>query len=222
MEMPKRKHGDRFRLLLYYRMIGRHRLIVFLLAAILLGLWYAIDSGLVSWSHPLSSGLLFAAGFICLCFWLFTLLGPLQSYAQPREDHLRVQTPFYRLKIPYANIRSVRPIEMRKAFPPASMGGSQRGFLDPYFMRTAVAVDLQGMPKLSPLLRVFFHKFVFSQDSPGVVLLVENWIALSHQLSNRIDSWRMRTSRPIRSAGSDAAQILHEPPSQARPGRRRP
>lgn len=220
--MSKRKHGDRFRLLLYYRMIGRHRLTVLLLAVILLGLWYGIDSELVSWSHPVSAGLLLAAGFISFCFWLFTLLGPLQSYAQAREDHLRVQTPFFRLKIPYANIHSVRPIEMRKAFPPSSLRASQRGFLDPYFMRTAVAVDLQGMPKPSPMLRVFFHKFIFSQDSPGIVLLVENWIALSHQLSNRIDSWRMRHSRSPKSMGSDAAQILREPPRNGGRGRRRP
>jgi hypothetical protein len=220
--MSKRKYGDRFRLLLYYRMIGRHRLIVFLLAAISLGLWYGIDSGLVSWPHPISTGLLFAAGFICLCFWLFTLLGPMQSYAQAREDHLRVQTPFFRLKIPYANIHSVRPIEIRKAFPPATLRASQRGFLDPYFARTAVAVDLQGMPKTSPMLRLFFHKFIFSQDSPGIVLLVDNWIALSHQLSNRIDSWRMQHARPPRSVGSDAAQILGESPWKRGRSRRRP
>lgn len=220
--MSKRKHGDRFRLLLYQRMIGRQRWTAFLLTLIMLGLWYAIKSQWLSWSHPLSTGLLLTAAFIAFVFWLFTLLGPLQSYAQPREDHLRLQTPFFRLKIPYQHVHSVRPIEIRKAFPPSSMSGSQRAFLRPFFACTAVTVDLQGMPRPSPLLRIFFHKFVFAQDSPGIVLLVDNWLGLSHQLSNRIDTWRMQHFRPARGSGSDAAQILRQTPTSGARNRRWP
>ena len=211
MSKRKRRHGDRFRLILYRRMIGRHRWTVFLIAITFFGSWYLINSQQLHWVPPVSPDLLLIAGAITLCYWIFTLLGPLLAYTQARETHLRLQTPFYRLTIPYRHIRSVRPVEIRKAFSPSSLNGLQRRFLGPFFNRTAVAVDLQDLPRPSPMLRLYFHKFLFAPDSPGFVLLVDNWIALSHQLSNRIDAWRMQHSRSPRSGASDAAQILMDP-----------
>ena len=75
---------------------------------------------------------------------------------------------------------------------------------------TALAIDLQGLPPPSFLLRLFFHRFTFSPDTLGLVLLVDDWLGLSRQLTTKVDEWRMaQSTHPTRGA-SDAADIIRQ------------
>jgi hypothetical protein len=208
--MPKRQRGKRFRLLYYDRLIGRKRVPSFLIAATLLGLWFGVSTQELGWPDQEMANLLLSAGLLTLGFWLFTLLGPILAYAQTHEDHLSLQTPIYRLKIPYRHIRNTRPVKLQRIYPNATLSYGQRNFLRPFLEHTALAIDLQGLPSPSILLRLFFHRFTFSPEATGLVLLVEDWMGFSRQLSNRIDHWRMMHTHHPTHGASDAADILSQ------------
>lgn len=206
--MSKRRRQKRFRLLLYNRLMSRLRIPSFLIAASLIGLWYGITSQWIDWLTPNKTLLLLSSGLLFFGFWVLTLLSPILAYVQILDDHLRLQTPIYRLKVPYEHIRNTRPVEVQKMFPPSKLSSNQRSILRPYYGRTALAIDLQGLPPPSFLLRLFFHRFTFSPDTLGLVLLVDDWLGLSRQLTTKVDEWRMaQSAHPTRGA-SDAADII--------------
>jgi hypothetical protein len=208
--MPKRKRRrkTRYRLLLYERFIGRYRILSFLISMALLGAWFAVSTKIFTLPFDNISGLFFSGAILFAIFGLFSTLGPLLAFVQTQEDQLLLQTPLYRLTIPYRLILNTRPVEVRKIFPPSGLSAGQHGLLKPLFRHTALAVDLQGLPLPNFPLRLFFHRFTFSPETSGLILLVDDWMSLSSQLSDKVDSWRMaHTDHPTHGA-SDAANIL--------------
>lgn len=204
--MTKLTAGDRFPLLLYHFAVSRYRRPAMLLALLLLGLWYPVSLDLLAWPKPPSDAWLLAGGSVSTAFWLFAIIGPRLAYAQPREDHLRLQTPIYRLKISYRRILNTRAFELVKLLPPSSLSRGKRRLLAPFYGRTAVGVDLDGYPLHPLLMRLFLHSLFFAPDRTGLVLIVADWMGLSNQLSDHLQAWQ--DSRHHRAARSDAAAIL--------------
>ncbi|MEW6569492.1 MAG: hypothetical protein AB1449_15280 [Chloroflexota bacterium] len=202
--------GDRFHLLIYRQAVRRYRGPGLLLSLTLLGLWYPVSLDLLTWPRPPADAWLLAGGLVSLAFTLLAWLGPRWAYAQARPDHLRLQTPIYRMKVSYRRILGTRPIDVGKMFPLASLPRSQQHLIAPYHGRTALGVDLRGLP-LSPfVLRLFFSRFLFATDHIGLILVVDDWMALGRQLVSRIDSWRAANQPRGRGPGIGAAAILEE------------
>lgn len=200
--------GDRFPLLLYRRAVTRYQRSSLALAVLLLALWFIVSRGLTDWPRPPADAFLLSGGIVSAAYWLFTLLSPALAYAQPRQDHLRLQTPIYRLKVSYRRIQATRPVDLARAFPPSSLRPADRTLLAPFFGRTAVGIDLTELPLSRRLLGLFLHRFFFAPDQTGLLLIVEDWMALSQQLGVRVDAWRQaRQDRPQRQ-GPGAGRLL--------------
>jgi hypothetical protein len=214
--MSKTKNGKRFHLLLYEHVVGRYRRPALALAVLLLGLWYPVSLDLLTWPRPPADAWLLSGGLVSLAFWLFAWLGPRFAYVQPREDHLRLQTPIYRLKISYRRIQDTRPIDLAKLFPPDSLPRAGRRTLEPFFGHTALGIDLRGMPLPPLLLRLFLSRFLFAPDLEGFVLLVDDWMQLSRQISVRTDAWRAAHQQRRRGPGIGAADTLRPEEDQER------
>jgi hypothetical protein len=185
-----RPHGSKFRLVIYDRLIGRYRWPTFLLTAALLGPWFAKQQGLIDWPAPQHEAFILSGGLVALACALFVWVGPVTSYVQPRKDHLRLQTPIYRVVISYRRVLGTRPVDLTKLYPPSSLRPSQRRLIQPLFGRTAIVVDVQDLPVPKLVMRLFLNRFFFPPDHIGLVLLVDKWSELSQQLSTRIDSYR--------------------------------
>lgn len=208
--MAETDPGDRFPLLLYRQVIGGLRAPTFLLALLLLGLWAAVLSGRLDWPPETTEPWLLAGGLVSLAAWLMAWLGPRSAYVQARADHLRVQTPIYRMKVSYRRIHNTRPIDLVRVFPPSSTRRGWRRILWPFYGGTALGVDLRGYP-LAPLtMRLFFHPLLFTPDQSGLLLIVRDWMGLSRQLSARLDLWRSAQQVRPRGTGIGAAAILEE------------
>jgi hypothetical protein len=208
MSKQKRRRKNRYRLILYDRFFGKYRIVSFLLFTSLMVSWFAVSTQLVILPFKNISGLFLSGAILFFSFWLYTTLGPLFAFVQAHEDYLLLQTPLYRLRIPFHHILNTRPVEIRKVFPPSSISAGQRSLLGPHLGQTALAVDLQGFPPPSISLRLFFHRLTFSPEAAGFILLVDDWMGLSNQLSVSVDTWRMAHSDHPTQGASDAANIL--------------
>jgi hypothetical protein len=59
------------------------------------------------------------------------------------------------------------------------------------------------------VMRLFFNRFFFTPEGPGLILIVDDWMKLSEQISDRIEGWRGDDEAKSRaSTYSDAARIL--------------
>jgi hypothetical protein len=206
----KLRRKNRYRLLLYDRFIGRFRLPAFLTSLALVATWFALSINLFTLPFNNISSLFLSGAILFFGFWLFANLGPLLAFTQAHDDHLRLQTPLYRIKIPYQQILNTRPVEVRKVFPPSSLSVGQHSLLKPLFGYTALAVDLQQLPPNNIHLRLFFHRLTFSPEAAGLVLIVDDWMGISNQLSDKVDSWRMAHSDHPTHGASDVVSILRD------------
>ena len=197
--MSKQKKSDRYRLLLYQELVGRHARKALLLSFLFLGLWTLVDIGYAHWLERSSQRWFFAGGLIAFAYWLFACFGPGLAYAQAHHDYLRIQTPIFRLNISYRRIINTRPVVFGMLFPPESMPRRDRHPMKPFLGATALGIDLRGWPLPTWLLRLFLSRYMLANDQIGFVLLIEDWMRLSTQLTSLLGNWRAsRQQRPPR------------------------
>ncbi len=190
-----RKAGKRHPLLMYQRFMDRlwqpTLALGLLLAAIFALAWFTpisiLQPGNELWL------LIGAAG--CLAFFLFAFLARRVAYLQPRRDHLRLVTPFLRLSISYRRIRSVRSADFTQLFPPGKSTWAQRSYLEPFYGRTVIVLELSSYPLPPALLRFFLAPQMFSKQTTGLVLVVPDWMAFSTELDSMVEDWRRSQSR---------------------------
>ncbi|MBN2554903.1 MAG: hypothetical protein JXA97_03100 [Anaerolineales bacterium] len=208
--MPASSIGERYPLLLYQHLVTCYRLPALLLAVFLLGVAALLNENIVTMPQEDAFGWLLAGGTVSLAVWILTRIAPALAYAQPREDHLRIQTPIYRLKISYRRIHGTRPVEVGKVFFQGKLRQRETRALRSFFGDTALMVDLIGWP-LPPLaMRFFLHRYMLSPDQPGLVLITKDWMALSKQLSSLIDLYQIKRRPKARGAGTGASDLLQD------------
>jgi hypothetical protein len=120
---------------------------------------------------------------------VLTFIFRLRAYAQCLPDGLHVQLPLSGLTIPYSDIKSSRPTELYRLFPPERQNWSQRRFLQSLLGKTVVVMEMQQLPRSHLWLRLWMSKYMLCPDSVGLVLAVRNWMAFRAEL----DEFRART-----------------------------
>jgi len=127
---------------------------------------------------------LVGAGLILMITWLFRL----RAYVRCLDSGLYLQLPFFHLITPYHKIRSTRPTELYRMFPPEQQRWTQRRFLRALFGKTVVVVELDQLPRSHIWLRLWMSKFMLCPDRVGLVFAVRDWIAFRAEL----DEFRAR------------------------------
>ena len=58
-----------------------------------------------------------------------------------------------------------------------------------------VLVELNGFPLSPHTMRLFLPKYIFAPGNKGLVLLVDDWMSLSHDLDHFSLEWRQNHFR---------------------------
>ncbi len=199
--------GRRFRLLLYSRLYDTIWWPLVLLLIALGALWWYAP--FIIFLAPFDDLVLFAAGLCALLLLGSALARPL-SFVQCRPNHLRIQTPIFRLAISYDRIVTVRPTKFSDQYPPTTQRWSQRRFLDPFFPATAVGVTVRSYPIALKWLKVWLNDYLFTRDAPGFLFLVDDWMSLSREIDVYRDRWRDRKPRAAHSGAFSMNPFLEQ------------
>jgi hypothetical protein len=199
--MKVRKVGKRHSLLIYQRTMNRLWGATLLLGLILLVVWGAIRIQNITIVETEYTVWLLAGAAVSLVFGIFAFFARNMAYVQPRRDHLRLVTPFLRLNIAYSRIRSSHPSNFYQLFPPSNTGWATRKFLEPFYGKTVIVVELTGYPTNPAFLRLFLPAQMFSRQSKGFVLVVPDWMEFSTELESFRGNWmqalKRGTKKPI-------------------------
>lgn len=190
--MGKSKKGKRHLLLVPKRTMERLWKPCFTLGVLLAVLLWQAKRGPLIFIPQKAHGVLVAAMVFVLLFAVFAAAARNMNYVQPRANHLRIITPFLRLKISYNRIRTSYPVEFSKTYPPDQMRWAQKRFLKPFFLKTALAVKLTQYPLPHKFLRLFLARQVFLPGQSGFLFLVEDWMSLSTEISSFAQTWRAK------------------------------
>lgn len=189
MTEKKQTRGDRFPLLVYQRWGKMLRTPSLLIAIASFVTWWFIppDEGLdgVAWA-------LLAIGAIGLIIFFYALLARRAAYVQCTSQYLKIRTPLMPVAISYARILQVRPNDFNQQFSRGDLKSSQRRLVEPFFGKTVLVMELKAFPMKERSLRLWLNRFMFATNVTGFVLLVEDWMALSRQISMHLDQWVAR------------------------------
>ena len=137
---------------------------------------------------------LVVAAVVALALSAFAFFSRFMAYVQATPASLRVVTPFLRFQISYKRMRSVRPTLTQQVFPPGKSSWSQRNFLEPFYGKTALIVELRGFPVSPALLKLFLPDSMFARTTTGLVLVVSDWMRLSTEIDSFRGAWLQQES----------------------------
>lgn len=186
-----RKRGQRHILLLYQNSMDQIWPASLFFGLLLMAIWFFSNRLLPNLSQ-FQDTILFISGVVVLAIAAFTLISRKGAYVQAFSDHFRLVTPFLRLKISYHRLTGIRATQFQAVFAPQKMRFYERGSLELFFPNTVVLAALTDYPLGQRTLRLFLPKYVFSPDTTGLVLLVDDWIGLSQDLDHFSLQWRQK------------------------------
>jgi hypothetical protein len=152
--------------------------------------WYGSDL-----LHRQNDNLMLAGAIVVLGFTLFAFFARRMAYVQPRNDHLRLVTPFLRANISYRRVRSTHPAEFAQLFPVKDASWAQRRLLEPLYGKTAVVLELISYPLPPVVMRLFLAPQMFSRQYHGFVLLVPDWMKFSTEMDTLMGVWLQAQKR---------------------------
>lgn len=193
--MKALKPGQRHSLVLYKRAMDRLWKAALPFSLICLAVWWQITGSEIPLIETQRGIWLLVAGVIAGGIGLFALLVRSMAYVQAHRHHIRLATPFLRLKISYRRVRSVHSASFSQNFPPQETGWARRNFLEPFLGSTVLVVELHSFPLHPGLLRLFLPAHMFSPQTTGLVMLVDDWVALSTEIDTRQGAWRQEKAR---------------------------
>ncbi|MEZ0397248.1 MAG: hypothetical protein ABWK53_12570 [Anaerolineales bacterium] len=132
------------------------------------------------------------------------------AYVQVFPDHLRLVTPFLRLRIGYQRLRRTYSAEMGRLFPVNRVRGRKREILRLLASRTAVVLELRQLPLSRPALSLFLSPFFFPDKTPRMALLVSDWMAFATELDSALSVFQDRLRQSVRPPASGLLGNLND------------
>ena len=94
------------------------------------------------------------------------------------------------------------PALTRMALDPGLLNGwpaekaswAQRNFLEPFYGKTVLVVELKGFPLSPGLLKLFLPDSMFARTTTGLVLMVPDWMQLSTDIDTFRGTWLQKES----------------------------
>ena len=146
--------------------------------------WWRYQDLYIRLTQPWQWMTLAAVGALCVLASLLMWMLRKSAYVRAYDDHLRLVTPFLRMNISYRRILRTTTVSMGALFPTRRMPTLRRETIEPFLRRTALVVDLNAMPMPRGALRLFLSPFFFKDNTPHLVLLVQDWMSFSNELES--------------------------------------
>lgn len=143
-------------------------------------------------------------GIFLVVIMLLALLLRNTSFVQAKPTHILLAIPFFRLKIPYANVQNVRMVQFRDLYDRKKMSWSQKRFLNPYFPKTVATINLTKFPVAEGLLRIFLPSYLFipRDKGRGFVIYTKYYLEFNTEVDSRLNAARsMGVGKPAKDDG---------------------
>jgi len=126
---------------------------------------------------------------VALSISAFAFVARYRAYVQVHNDYLSVVTPFLVFRVSFRRMRSAYPVLLQQLFPSDKARWSERQFLEPFYGKTVVVVEMRGYPLNPKLMKLFLPPQMFSPRATGLVFLVPDWMVFSTELDSFHGNW---------------------------------
>lgn len=147
-----------------------------------------------------SQWLLFGS-IMAFCVGIFASLTRYMAYVRAHASYFCIVTPFFRVNVAYQRIYSVHPVLLQQLFSTTRSSWAERKFLEPFYGKTALLIELKRYPLPPAILRLFLPSQMLSPRSTGFVILVPDWMKFSTELDSLQGRWLQAQGLRRRAAG---------------------
>ncbi len=137
---------------------------------------------------------------------MYAWLARHSAFVQAHPSALRIKSPLFRLAVSYGRIHLVRTTPFRVQYPPQSLPWTRRQLAEKLYGHTCLVVEVRGLPLPRRVLAAVMYYFLLAPRSDGFILLVEDWLPLSHELEAARSAWV--SQRLVRQEKRVVEQIL--------------
>ncbi len=187
--MAKKPQGEKFPLLIYRRWAKMLRLPSLLIVIASGSAWWFASE--LPYFAQQAWALIVIGGIGALIFF-YSLLAHRMAYVQCLPNYVKIRVPFLSIAISYKRIMQMRPVEFHSQFRVADLKRPKLRLLEPYLGHTAIVLELNGFPVSERQLRLWLPWYMFASNTTGFVLVVNDWMGLSRQISSFNDRWTTR------------------------------
>jgi hypothetical protein len=145
--------------------------------------------------------------------WLYYTLLVRRASVEIQPRVLVIRGPLRTMKISYGRIQSVTSTQLIRHHDPKQHKGPTRTLIEEVGGQTCLHIALHTLPQQYQQRRFWYSPLLFSDINPGLLLVVEDWMALSRQLEVARSEWHQ--TNKVRRQGdkrSLAARVLDEKP----------
>jgi hypothetical protein len=199
--------------------VKKHRLLLFkeiskrLRGVLTLLLITMLAIGLYDQFNPILGDIWYlwwAAIAVALLLWIYYVVLLPRATIQMRPNYLRLQGPLRGLNVSYGRVHSATAGSLTQHFSWDSLSRSERNLLEPFQGRTVVFVELHSFPDAFKRRHWWFPRLLFGTSRPGLVLMVEDWMAVSRDIEAARSVWHQRRAARGRKSQSLARRVLDE------------
>jgi hypothetical protein len=212
------KAGKRHTLLAFRQRYRHRRALYFVVALALIGLYVLVRllPSEVSQRFPWQARfdwVLLVLGAIVFVIALFRWIASEIPYVQCTERNLKIQTPLYPIVISYKRIKETRPNPLFQIYRQGKLSRLEQNVVlaEKTGGQTAIVVDMVSWPMSLGYMKLWMSNLLFTPDSRGLVLWVEDWMTLNREISDFKDRWRDRKlGRDEATSASLYGQIMRD------------
>ncbi len=175
--------GKRYPLLIYKHIVGRWWTVTLMIGIVMMVLWWYLPVIRPN-ANAFVDNLVWYVGIASFVFTGILVFMRNAAYVRPHEKYLLIATPFLRLKIGYKRIIQTKATEMSSLFSFGKLSDMQKESMAKLFKKTALVVELKSLPISRKMLNIFLSHYFFKDDTPHIVLLVDNWMGFSTELES--------------------------------------
>ncbi len=192
---PASKPGKRHHLLFYWRTMDRIWQTMLLLGVIFgcAGGFGLTQAAYIMGLHSDYWLVGIALAALALAAWAF--FSRFFAFVRVYPTYIYIRLPLLGLKLGYQRVRGVKPTLMQQVYPPETLKWAQRMYLEPFYRKTVLLMELSGFPVSPALLRLVMPRAIFAPHGPGLLLLVPDWILLSTEIDSAFGTWQSSMGR---------------------------
>lgn len=190
MARKRRKSAQKHRIIFIRHSLNRVWRNLIVIDVILWGAWWMAPYTPGDYFKPPNDVYLFIGACALFALVILSMLMRNSGFVQAQSRHVMLAVPFFRLRIPYSNIESVRMVRYQDIWDKKGLSWANKRFMRPYRSQTVATINLNDYPMSEFLLKLFLPNYLFLPDSKGFIIYTKYYLEFNTEVDSRLNEAR--------------------------------
>lgn len=190
MARTKKTKGQKHRIIFIRHSLNRIWRNLIVSDLILWGLWWIAPYIDGTPFRPPNDKYLFIGASLLMVIVVMAILMRNSAFVQARGSDVLISLPFFRVKVPYANIEGVRMVLYKNLYEKKGLSWANKRFMRPYRQKTMVTLSVKKYPGSETMLKILLPSYMFLPDEKGFLFYIKYYLEFNTEVDSRLNEAR--------------------------------